>query len=553
MAIALRGAVRHRRMQDGRVITRLASRVRRCLAGAADRWVWTWAIVGLVAIVASRTASDADWDLRNYHLYNAHALITGRFWTDIAAAQMQTFLSPLMDIAIGAIRDRLNATPVLCNAALSIPHGVAAALAFRLTLRVIPGELPGRAPLALVAALYGAAGAAGYPTLAAAMNEMLPGCCILAGLLLLTDEAMTPRRSAALAGVLFGIAAGLKLTFASYCVAASVALLATPGRPLLPTGRALRMPSVAWFALAGLAAAALVGGPWWLVLYRHFGNPILPFMNHVFHSPFVDPRPFTDDRFLPKGPAMILAFPFYWAAQARAVAGELPMRDPRFAIAFVAVASLAARALRLPSGGDGSSRAGTLLVLFFAISFAVWEAQFAILRYLAVLELLSGAVVLVALQPLLIRPGARVPVALGFVALCAVAQAMTVYPNWGRMEGTPPMRTRLPALEANAMVVLLDPSPMAYLADLLPPSVRFVGANNNLIRPGGDALLARTAETAIRSHTGPIYGLEDPVESPGAADWTLMYFRLRRGNCSLVESNLDNNAIHLCRLWPASG
>src|SRR5271165_597037 len=146
MAIALPGAMRHRRMQDARAATRLAAHVPACLSGASHKWIWALAIIGLIALQASRTASDADWDLRNYHLYNAHALITGRFWSDIAAAQMQTFLSPVMDIAIGAIRDRLDVTPVLCNVVLSIPHGVATVLAFLLTLRVIPSDLPGRAP-----------------------------------------------------------------------------------------------------------------------------------------------------------------------------------------------------------------------------------------------------------------------------------------------------------------------------------------------------------------------------------------------------------------------
>jgi hypothetical protein len=100
------------------------------------------------------------------------------------------------------------------------------------------------------------------------------------------------------------------------------------------------------------------------------------------------------------------------------------------------------------------------------------------------------------------------------------------------------------------LVVLLDPSPMAYLADLLPPAVRVIGANNNLIQPGDNALLAHQAEAAIRTHAGPLYGMEDPAESPGAADRTLAYYRLHRGHCSRVESNLDNSAIHLCRLWP---
>lgn len=168
-----------------------------------------------------------------------------------------------MDIAIGAIRDRLSATPALCNAVLALPHGVATALAFLLTLRVIPAELPGRAPLALAAALFGAAGAAGLPTLATSMDEMLPGSCILAGLLLLTGETEATRASTALAGALFGVAAGLKLTAVPYCVAAAVALLAVPGRP------PVRLASVAWFVLGGVAAAAVVGGPWWWVLYRH--------------------------------------------------------------------------------------------------------------------------------------------------------------------------------------------------------------------------------------------------------------------------------------------
>jgi hypothetical protein len=545
MLTALPGTMRGSHAPDDRVANCLTLRVRRCLSGASDRWVWIVAIIGLVAVLASRTASDADWDLRNYHLYNAHALITGRFWTDIAAAQMQTFLSPVMDIAVGAIRDWLNTTPVLRNIVLSIPHGVAAALAFLLTLRVIPSALPGRAPLALAATLCSVAGAAGYPTLAAANSEMLPACCILAGLLMVTSETIAVRSSVALAGALFGIAAGLKLTVAPYCVAAAIALLVAPRRP-----QSRPLSSVALFVLAGVGAAALVGGPWWWLLYRYFGNPILPFMNQVFHSPFVDFRSFADGRFFPRGLGMILAFPFYWAVQAGALAGELPVRDPRFAIAYIAVVTLAVQTLRRPFGKDGRSRSEILLVLFFALSFALWEVQFSILRYLATLELLCGAVVLAALRPLLIRPAIRVPVALGFVGLCVVVQALTVYPDWGRMEGNPPMLARLPALEANALVVLLDPSPMAYLADLLPSAVRVIGANNNLIQPGDNVLLAHQAEAAIRTHAGPLYGMEDPAESPGAADRTLAYYRLHRGHCSRVESNLDNSAIHLCRLWP---
>ncbi len=532
-------------MQEARVPRRLATGVRQWLAGCSGRWFCAISIVALFAVLASRSGSDADWDLRNYHEYNAHALISGRFWSDIAPAQLQTFYSPVMDIAFGAIRDALNGTPVLRNVMLSLPQGVAAVLAFLLTLRVLPGALPGRVLLALAATLCSAAGAAGYPTLATAMSDALPGACILAGLLLLTGETMAAGRRAALAGVLFGIAGGLKLTVTPYCIAGAIALFAAPRRP-----GSRRLPSVTTFILGGLVAGTLVGGPWWLVLYRHFGNPVLPYLNQVFHSPFVDLLSFADARFFPRGTAMALAYPFYWAAQAQALASELPVRDPRFAIAWVALAAVAVQTLRRRPEATGGSRAGTMLAVFFAVSFTLWELQFSILRYLATLELLTGTV---ALRPLLLRPGIRVPVALGFAALCVAVQAMTIYPDWGRMAAPLPMRAALPAVEPNAMVVLLDPAPMAYLAELLPATVRLVGANNNLVRPGGDGLLARQAATAIRSHAGPLYGLEDQVESPGAADRTLAYYRLRRGSCTRVESNLDNNAIRWCRLWPQAG
>jgi hypothetical protein len=539
------GSILRGPMQLLHAATRSAASVRRCLTEYSPRWMCAVAIVALFAVLASRTGSDTDWDLRNYHEYNAHALLSGRFWSDIAPAQLQTFYPPTLDVAFGAVRDALNDWPKLRNAVLSLPQGVAAALAFLLTLRVIPDALPGRVLLGLAATLYSAAGAAGYPTLATAMNDAVPGACILAGLLLLTSESLAPRRSTAAAGVLFGIAGGLKLTSAPCCIAATVALAVAPCR----TG-SRRLPTLVRFVLGGVAAGALVGGPWWLFLYRNFSSPVLPYLNQIFHSPFADPLPFTDTRFFPRDTLMALAYPFYWAVQPSTLTSELQARDPRFAIAYVVLAVMAVQTLRGRVGGASRNRTIVMLAMFFVVSFALWEMQFSCLRYLATLELLTGAVALMALRPILLRPGIRVPASLGFAALCVAVQAATIYPDWGRMAAPLPQRASLPPVEPDALVVLLDRAPMAYLASLFPITVRLVGANNNLVQPGSANLLAQSAETAIRGHTGPLYGLENPSDAPGAADQTLAYYRLRRGHCAPVQSNLDNNAILWCRLWP---
>ena len=534
-------------MQAERATTAGIIIVRRSLSGAANRWLWVLGIVALFALRAAYMPSDADWDLRNYHEYNAHALISGRFWSDIAPAQLQTFYAPFMDIATGAVRDALNDAPVLRNIVLALPQGVATAFAFLLTLRILPAALPGRAWLAVAAALYGATGAAGYPTLATAMSDALPGACILAGLLLLTGETRPAGRCLVLAGALFGIAGGLKLTVAPYCVAGAVAVC------IVPPGQGWRrLPAVAAFSMAGLAAGMLAGGPWWLLMYRHFGNPLLPYMNQIFRSPFVDPLPFTDTRFFPRGIAMALAYPFYWAVHPTALASEVPLRDPRFAIATVALVSIGVQALRRRLVVTVSDRAAALLAVFFGGTFVLWEVQFSVLRYLATLELLTGAIVLAALRPLLARPGIRAPAALAFVALCVMAQAMTIYPNWGRMAAPLPMRARLPtAVEPDAMVVLLDGAPMAYLADLLPTTVRLVGANNNLVQPGGGGLLAEQAAAAIRHHKGPLYGLENPIEFPrqGRPDPGVLPVAPRRlcAGCSRTSITTPSGGAVCCR------
>ena len=47
-----------------------------------------------------RQGMDANWDLRNYHLYNPHAWLTGRDSLDVAAAQLQSFHNPLLDVPL---------------------------------------------------------------------------------------------------------------------------------------------------------------------------------------------------------------------------------------------------------------------------------------------------------------------------------------------------------------------------------------------------------------------------------------------------------------------
>lgn len=495
------------------------------------------------ALYAATLGPDANWDLRNYHLYNPFALTHGKFGYDLVPAQMQTFLAPQLDLISFGVRLVLNGHPALFNAVMSLPTAGVAFLAFLITVRLLPMTLPGRVPLAVLIAAIGCTGAAGLPTLAATSSEAISGFFVLGGLLLLlrATDASRPLRLIGLAGLALGLGAGFKLTSLPYCVGGCAVLL------ILPLGSGTtKLKAMALFAIAGIAGTALIAAPWCLLLWTKFHSPLFPFMNQIFHAPAYLPLAMSDDRFKPQGLLQILFYPFFWAVSEVSHVSESSVRDPRFAVAYVMLAAIALPCLARRGQVYAQS---TVFTVFFVISYVVWEKQFSILRYLAPLEAVSATSVIAAWRAFddaLRRPWL---VWLGTACLCLLC-GTTVYPAGEHAPVNSPRAVMVgaPQLPPNALVILLDGAPMAYVAAFEPPSVRFVGAHNNLVQPGQDSGLNHLVEAAIRDARGPLWGLEGP-SAQRIDDATLSYYSLHRsGACLPVLSNIDWNSLRLCPL-----
>ncbi|MBV8526655.1 MAG: hypothetical protein JOY71_31840 [Acetobacteraceae bacterium] len=281
---------------------------------------------------------DASCDLRNYHIYNAYAVLNHRFGYDLFPAQLQTFHAPILDVLYESARIAFNAHPKALSALLALPHAVAAFLAYRITLLFVPSSLPARELLAFVTVVIGASGAAGLPTLASPASEMVPGCYALAALLIVLKDLGSRHgwRKTISAGLLLGIAAGFKLTAVPYCIGVIAAwTLCSPRTfPERVTGTLI-------FVGAFLLGAALIAGPWWLGLYREYGNPLFPYFNALFRSSLLHPVNISDGRFRPSGVLQALLYPFFWALNPKTYVAELPIRDARFALAYTTVAACA--------------------------------------------------------------------------------------------------------------------------------------------------------------------------------------------------------------------
>ncbi|MGH7152942.1 MAG: hypothetical protein ACREF3_03355, partial [Acetobacteraceae bacterium] len=279
-------------------------------------------------------------------------------------------------------------------------------------------------------------------------------------------------------------------------------------------------------------------------------DPVFPLFNNIFRSPWGSSTQTADLRFMPRSVMQAVAYPLYWAFDPQTLVSEMPASDPRIALGCIAAVVIAVRAAR---ANHRVNRATVSLAAFWALSYVAWEACFSILRYLAILELFSGILVLTAVQPLLLRLSEEWQRACSAM-LVLILIAVTGYPDWGRAAPDgPAVSVVLPALPPHTLVVLLDPSPMSYVAAFAPPDARFVGANNNFLHPGDGTLLAHEVETAIRTHSGPLWGLEIPSQNPGIADVALRAYGLHRGNgCVPIRSNLDQDRILACPLLRAT-
>jgi hypothetical protein len=515
-------------------------------------------VLGLEAS-AAMFGGDSTWDTRNYHLYNPFALLTGKWQVDIDAAQMQTYLAPTLDIPyyllvreIGNIR--------LLNILLEIPHAIAVSLAFLLSLRLLNAtELVSRLTAA-VAVLIGVTGAGTMPFMETAMSDMSGVALVLGGLLLLAPkdlrQDLTLIRFGA-AGLLFGAAVGLKLTFVCAAGGLCVAVLILPA----PTTSIILLRLLA-LGGGGLLGGLMTGGWWWVFAWHVWGNPVFPFFNNVFHSPLLGLGPLPDvlsarrSEDMPESFLVAILFPFLWGSPLKwqiyfhQAVIEFQLRDPRFGIALVAGIVLIARSLRRKL----CSNAHVFVTVFFFASFILWEMTVPAIRYLSYLELLTGTLMAVCAVGFVDTPSGRRTVLFGLIAILGAFGLVTIYPKPERAStGSPPLRANLPRVSDGGLVVLLDGTPLAYLALFEPANVRFVGANNNLIHPGGTTLLDQRVAQAVSGQEHDVWGLETPGSAPGEADRVLAFYGLDRSWCTWVQTNLvDSGRVRMCQLQRVS-
>jgi len=501
---------------------------------------------------------DASWDLRNYHLYNAWAMLHGRLALDLAPAGLQSYFNPLLDLPYFLLgTGPLEHLPRVLAGLQGLWYGGMVFALLRIVARL--ADLQGRAfgMGDLFAVLIGATGTMAVSQAGVSSNEMPLALLVLAAVCLLlslcgAEPIVRPGQRAVLAGLLCGLAAGLKPTAIVYPPALLCALLLACENRNRPWRLGLLFGG-------GVLAGFLAAYGWWgWKLYYLTGNPVFPMFNQFFRSDWVPVAGGTDDRFLPRSLGQWLFYPFYWVRKNYGLVTEVRFADPRYALAMFGLAVFALLAWFRRGRPEPGRRGVRFLVTFVVLAYVAWLRLFSILRYSIPIEALTGTMLLLTLQALAAggrrNTAPRWPV-WGMASLFLVSAIGTRYPNWGHVRYAGSVfDVRAPSVEPGSLVLVVG-QPLAYVVPFIghAESSRFVGLTW-FNQWGGDYRFGALTRQRIRVHHGPVYALLD-----GDASRSLKVLRQWMpeaqfaGSCEAVSSRLehdprDGTGVQLCAI-----
>ena len=509
------------------------------------------AICGAAGLISVALGPDNYWDLRFYHLYAPWAYLHDRYLTDVAPAEYQSFLNPIADFLFYAmVSSPLNAMPRTIAFVMGAVHGLNAVLVAAIAWHVLrPAERRIRIALCVVATLIGITGAGAAPLLGTTSNDLVNSIFVLAGLLGLLRAAdrndTASWRGFAWAGAAAGLGLGLKYTAGIFVPAFAVVALIV----------AARRRTVAGFVVFGGAAALAflaLAGHHMLTLWRDFGNPTFPMLNNIFRSPYFEPESGNADEFQARDIWQLIAYPFYWVTTRSYLVSELPLRDWRGAIAYLAI--VVAVVVRLPGwlgrrsadARGGETRGLGLVIIFVVLSYVAWAQEFGNYRYAVALEMLTGVVIVGAMKWVVRAPAPRIA---GALAVLVIAAATTVYPDWGRGRfGARYVEVEVPPLPPNSRVLISTGDPVAFFIPYAEPTAQYIGIDNDFLELSQDNLLVAKVRALMRATDRPTFMVSVGAFDKDKLDGLLGQFdlALAPAPCRPIRTNLENPAISIC-------
>ncbi len=514
-------------------------------------------VISLIfGLAGSLAGLDVNWDFQNYHLYLPYALLHGRFDSDFLASQIQTYTNPFFHVPIYLAVTYLPPRMVMFLG--GVLEGFNFWLLFLISYFVVPKSFPQQDLIRLALATFGILSPLFMSELATTFNDNKLSILILLALYYCLTILDKPRQDSQvgqgifLAGFLSGVATGFKLTNGVYSLTILI---------LLPLFLAIRnnidfqnlkirkiLSVIFWLLVSNVIGILISTGYWMAVLYSKFGNPLYPYYNEIFKSPYFAIFNFKDYRWVPKTFWHGLSYPISWASgKTPSPSLELVYRDPRWVIAIgllgIYLLSILVFLIHLKFFDHAQNQkdrfsqlslslVNNFVISFEVVSFLVWLYMFGYTRYFIPTDLLSGIFIFC-----LVFETRKVLSGLDFGGISAkngrvldrftlvvvlasfvFSLATTQYFSWGRLpvsrQAASWFDVQVPSLPslAESIVLVVSENPLAYLIPSFPASTQFVRVEGNFSGSLEDypglikgTLMEEQMKRKLAQHQGPFY------------------------------------------------
>jgi hypothetical protein len=526
-----------------------------------------WIVPIIFGLYSLGQGADSNWDVRNYHLYNAFAFLNGKLSIDLAPAGMQSYFNPLLDVPFYLMAMHLPA--MLVGFVMGVVHGLNFPLLLGIccmTLSDLPEATRYQTPFWL--ALAGCVTANFLSAIGNTMGDDTTSLFSLGALLIvlyvwprLAQFRIPMIATLFLAGVVSGAGAGLKLTTAVFSVALCAGLL------FAPVSIPARLRAAFVFGVGVLMGLAMTGGFWFAELWHRYGNPLYPQFSSVFPSPLTSRVSVVDTGWLPKTFLEALAFPFVFSLNPYRV-GQARLHQATWAVAYACfwcwVLAVAIRKAKGAVAPQLSGR-GRYVVAYVAIGYLVWMKLFSIQRYLVAIELCLPLVIyMLAGQMLTYR---RALYFSGTVlVICSLIVLIGGAHSWGHDAWSkktfsidlPP----LPAPEKTTALLTSGDPPLGWMVALFPKDVAFAAIVSAF--PQSRPAFDEKVHAIARARGGPLYALipgywahgeyDQARNSAQVADSQAVLanygFALDVGSCALYKAHIGGGTYpyHWCHV-----
>jgi hypothetical protein len=488
---------------------------------------------------------DTSWDFRNYHWYAPYALLHHRMGIDVAVAHQASYYNPYLDLPFYWLATHSRAWIAL--GLLGAAQGANIVPLYLMARAAIRADLP-MADIKIMSgalSLLSLVGALTLTEFGTTYYDNVMSVFVLSGLaiLVLKRDALArgPLGKAAMiagaAGLVTGMAMGLKLPEMPFCVGFAAALVALGGSWKHQVVRLLAG------GLAGVIGFAIFSGPWMLYMYQLTDNPLFPYFNEYWKSPLALAAPYRDLRFVPTHFWRQLFFPILFTLDWH-VADDLGFQDIRVVLAYLLVIAACVVWLFKRESRDPllDKRVTAMLFAFSALAYFEWLRMFAIYRYIILFEMLAPLLIIgaVGLLPL---PRRTRYLALGALAACCLLTARSDFLERAPVED-PYVEAALPPIPhpGRTMVLMTGDAPMGFIATTLPPQIAVLRIDGWMVQPRDGTKMTKDMRRRVAAHLaagGDLYLIADATDMGRAHDALADYhLAIRWPECQQFDTNL---------------